>query len=149
MKVQLKSLSGAFKGTTKGLEGIANALKREEPPHPGPYVPTGFPCYIRIHYEPYDEMEILRIDSNYNMTSIDGYQFMNGNPQTPMGDPSIVPSTGKYYGSNYASGVIAIDFATWTIYTKDSTGDPPSYWTVVLSEGYSAEWVDPSTLPQS
>lgn len=138
-------LQQAFAETGVQLNRIIDAYKRVKPP----YVPTEFPCYIRIHYEPYDETEILRIDSNYNMTSIDGYQFMNGNHQTPPGDPNVVPSTGKYYGSNYESGAIAIDFATWTIYTKDSTGDPPSEWAVFLSEGYSAEWVDPSTLPQS
>lgn len=138
-------LQQAFAETGVQLDRIIDAYKRNN----GSYVPTGFPCYIRIHYEPYGETEILRIDSNYNMTSIDGYQFMNGNPQTLQGDPSVVPSTGKYYGSNYASGAIAIVFATWTIYTKDSTGDPPSNWAVSLSEGYSAEWVDPSTLPQS
>lgn len=145
MAEETSLLEQAFAETGVQLDRIIDAYKRNN----GPYVPTGFPCYIRIHYEPYNETEILRIDSNYNMTSIDGYQFMDGNPQTPPGDPSMVPSTGKYYGSNYTSGAIAIDFATWTIYTKDSTGNPPSYWTVNLSEEYSAEWVDPSTLPQS
>lgn len=38
MKVQLKLLSEAFEETTKGLEVIVNALKREEPTPPIPPV---------------------------------------------------------------------------------------------------------------
>ena len=79
MKHKLNSFSGAFEGTTKGLEGIVNALKREEPPPPDP----NYPRYLFFLAHGKSET-ILKIDSPNDSELIDGgydkdlYRVVNG-----------------------------------------------------------------------
>ena len=141
MKHKLNSFSGAFEGTTKGLEGIANALKREEPTPP-PYVPTGFPCYIKttrlsdgawfiyeidnVEYfdsEPQWNYVSRIIGSIYSIQGIESWAVMvitNGG----------IPSIDFYMDSN----IVEINFITYDIH--------------LLNDSYTVEWVDPLTLPQ-
>lgn len=71
MKVQLKSLSGAFEGTAKSLEGIANALKREEPTPPIPPV-SNYPRYVSFNYD--DISTIYKINEDLSIEVITGYE---------------------------------------------------------------------------
>lgn len=141
MKVQLKSLSGAFKGTTDELEGIADALRREEPTPP-PYVPTGFPCYIKTTRLSDGEWFIYEIDSiEYfkpeepkwdDVTNIIGSVYSSQGEESRYGD--IITRAGiPFIDFHMDYNVAQINFITYDIH--------------LLNDSYTVEWVDPSTIP--
>lgn len=134
MKVQLKSLSGAFKGTTDELEGIAKALKREEPTPP-PYVPTEYPIIAKFGYlngSDIWEYCIKRFedDSDYEGITLSGenhdYGMVNGVFYT---NPSVIPPDGDKSNPMFGSY------------------DENYNITLLYPNVLKVEWIDPSTLP--
>ena len=143
MKHKLNSFSGAFEGTTKGLEGIAKALKREEPTPPGPYIPTGFPAYIKFINTNSNSWAIYEIKYSqsypyidYNSciqhSELDNTDYLNG-----LGSILTQENTDTTISLYYNKGGISFTMQ------KDNF---ISQMTVTPSN-YSYEWVDPSTLP--
>ena len=141
MKHKLNSFSGAFEGTTKGLEGIANALKREEPTPPvppEPYVPTGYPAYIKF------------INTNNNAWAI--YEIKLGF----VGDNICIQSDG--IDPDFQIGITLRCQSTETTDIIFNNKGNFSFTMqkynfisqmTITPSNYSYEWVDPSTLPQS
>lgn len=141
MKHKLNSFSGAFEGTTKGLEGIANALKREEPTPPippGPYVPIDYPIIAKFGYlNGYDIWDycIKRFEdtSDYEGTTISGDDFFHygmGNGLFYV-DTTAIPPSGDTSSPHFGSY------------------DENFNISLLYPNTLKVEWIDPSTLPQS
>ena len=132
-------LKQAFTKCGEQLDRIIDAYERVKPP----YVPTGFPCYIKttrlsdnawfiyeidnVEYfdsEPKWDYVSRIIGSIYSIQGIESWAVM-------VDQKAGIPSIDFYMDSEVAQ----INFITYDIH--------------LLNDSYTVEWVDPSTLPQS
>ena len=137
MKVQLKSLSGAFKGTTDELEGIADTLRREKPTPPippGPYVPDSFPIYLKV--------TDVNDPTSYSISMFD--DFAKGG--TTIVDNGITIA-GIYPRDPINGAEIDIEIE-YNLVQVGLLFDEPFRIETTQSD-YLVEFVDPSTLSQS
>lgn len=141
MKHKLNSFSGAFEGTTKGLEGIANALKREEPIPPD----TNYPRYLLFWIDDNQEFRtILQITSPNSCSVVSSFDSAPHDWWCDNGNIYWIDDFDRDYSS----------FDEW------KTQHPDWYangWdlkfnltTFEITENGNAthsEWIDSSTLP--
>lgn len=133
MKYDLK-VAEALEGVNDALIEIKKAFKKEPP---GPYVPTGFPCYSEIKVSKYDseagtivtKTAIYRINDDGNGFSLD---LVSGD--------SLDDSIG-----------IAFDWSQQLVVNSALYGDifsfnPTTFKISNVSEDCEVSWVDPSAL---
>jgi len=132
MAEEISLLQQAFAETGVQLDRIINAYEREKKP----FVPIGFPAYCKVSNLsiPVDSYIIIKLESYTNGTI---YRQNNWDEYTQP----------VYYGpDSYAPYVIGFSDGG----SGFTVGYDANFTNLKCNNnGYSVEWVDPSTLPQS